>query len=227
MSNKIREKIIKDKSIPYVCQSCGNDGVWMGKIISLELHHKDGNHQNNNLENLEFLCPNCHAITDSYCKPKGIKNNFDEDMFIEFIKQGSSIRQALLSMGLSDGSANYNTAYKVLKQNNIEYINLSGNQFHITEPTLDKYCCDCGKPIGKNNTRCKDCHTKYAKEVGLGRTVERPDKEQLLEEIATSSFSAVGRKYGVSDNAIRKWCTFYGLPTHKKEIVDMYNALIS
>lgn len=37
------------------------------------------------------------------------------------------------------------------------------------------------------------------------RRVERPPYEQLLEEIATSSWSAVGRKYGVSCNAVRKW----------------------
>ncbi|MDQ3629673.1 MAG: hypothetical protein M3417_00040, partial [Actinomycetota bacterium] len=37
------------------------------------------------------------------------------------------------------------------------------------------------------------------------RKVERPPYEQLLEEIATSSWSAVGRRYGVSCNAVRKW----------------------
>lgn len=41
------------------------------------------------------------------------------------------------------------------------------------------------------------------------RTVERPPYEQLLEEIASTSYLAVGRKYGVSDNAIRKWVRQY------------------
>ena len=34
--------------------------------IPLELHHIDGNNQNNNLTNLTLLCPNCHAMTDNY-----------------------------------------------------------------------------------------------------------------------------------------------------------------
>jgi transposase-like protein len=41
------------------------------------------------------------------------------------------------------------------------------------------------------------------------RKVERPPYEQLLEEIEATSYSAVGRKYGVSDNAVRKWVRFY------------------
>lgn len=41
------------------------------------------------------------------------------------------------------------------------------------------------------------------------RKVERPPYKQLLEEIEATSYLAVGRKYGVSDNAVRKWVRFY------------------
>jgi transposase-like protein len=41
------------------------------------------------------------------------------------------------------------------------------------------------------------------------RRVQRPPYEQLLREIAETSYVAVGRKYGVSDNAIRKWVRQY------------------
>ncbi|HEX6229472.1 MAG TPA: hypothetical protein VFZ41_08450 [Solirubrobacterales bacterium] len=41
------------------------------------------------------------------------------------------------------------------------------------------------------------------------RKVERPPYEQLLEELKETSYLAVGRKYGVSDNAVRKWVRFY------------------
>jgi hypothetical protein len=41
------------------------------------------------------------------------------------------------------------------------------------------------------------------------RRVERPPYEQLMRELADSNYSAVGRKYGVSDNAIRKWVRAY------------------
>lgn len=50
------------------------------------------------------------------------------------------------------------------------------------------------------------------------RKCERPSKEELLELINLYSFTYIGKIYGVSDNAIRKWCKFYGLPKTKKEL---------
>lgn len=53
-------------NIEYKGNQGGKLSEWMGKPIPLELHHKDGNHYNNDLSNLEILCPNCHAQTDNY-----------------------------------------------------------------------------------------------------------------------------------------------------------------
>ena len=47
------------------CFQCGL-GDWMGKYITLELDHIDGNNKNNTRENLRYLCPNCHSQTDTY-----------------------------------------------------------------------------------------------------------------------------------------------------------------
>lgn len=52
---------------PYKCECCGNT-EWNGLPIPLQLHHKDGNFRNNTLENLQLLCPNCHSLTDNYCR---------------------------------------------------------------------------------------------------------------------------------------------------------------
>lgn len=64
-SNKVRKKILEEKLKPHRCEHCGNS-EWMGRLIPLELHHKDGNKKHNELSNYELLCPNCHAFTDSY-----------------------------------------------------------------------------------------------------------------------------------------------------------------
>ena len=50
------------------------------------------------------------------------------------------------------------------------------------------------------------------------RKVERPSKDDLLELLKSNSFVKVGLMFGVSDNAIRKWCKDYGLPFKKKDI---------
>lgn len=51
------------------CFSCGN-AEWMGKEIPLDIHHKDGDCSNNKVDNVQFLCKNCHALTDTF----GTKN---------------------------------------------------------------------------------------------------------------------------------------------------------
>ena len=49
----------------YTCEICGIN-KWQNKDIRLELHHIDGNRQNNKIENLQILCPNCHSQTDNF-----------------------------------------------------------------------------------------------------------------------------------------------------------------
>jgi 5-methylcytosine-specific restriction endonuclease McrA len=60
-SSLLREKLLKDGIKKPVCESCGNT-EWLGQKLPLELHHIDGDHFNNELKNLQILCPNCHAV---------------------------------------------------------------------------------------------------------------------------------------------------------------------
>ena len=47
----------------------------------------------------------------------------------------------------------------------------------------------------------------------------RPTKDELFDMVKTQSFTQIGRKYGVADNTIKKWCRQYGLPYRKKDII--------
>ena len=71
-SNQLRIRLIKEGVFQPRCNNCGGTH-WMGQDIPLELEHKDGNHHNNCLDNLELLCPNCHAQTSTY-RGKNKKN---------------------------------------------------------------------------------------------------------------------------------------------------------
>lgn len=64
-SYNLKNKLINENIFDKKCNSCGLTH-WLNKPIPLELHHKDGNKFNNNLSNLELLCPNCHAFTNTY-----------------------------------------------------------------------------------------------------------------------------------------------------------------
>lgn len=62
----LRGYIERHKVLKYQCEICRCDGHWQNSIIALEIHHKDGNNKNNTIDNLTYLCPNCHALTDTY-----------------------------------------------------------------------------------------------------------------------------------------------------------------
>jgi Zn finger protein HypA/HybF involved in hydrogenase expression len=77
----IKDRIIKENLIPYKCNQC-EITHWQERKLSLHLDHINGNNKDNRLENLRFLCPNCHSLTDTYCgkqlKGRGRKSSLDE-----------------------------------------------------------------------------------------------------------------------------------------------------
>lgn len=169
-SYKLKNRLLKDGIKEHVCEGCGLS-EWQGNLIPLELHHIDGNHFNNNLLNLQLLCPNCHALTDNY-RGKGIK----------LYKEKHATKR----------THEYSKKKKLNKQN---------------------YCIDCGKQISINAKRCKSCAS-----IQHNKSKKRPQREILKSDIRNNSFLRLSKKYGVSDNAIRKWCTYYKLPFKRKDI---------
>ena len=83
------------------------------------------------------------------------------------------------------------------------------------------YCADCGKPISRGSLRCVDC-ANIAR-----RSVERPTKEELYNILIENNgnFVAVGRKFNIHDNAIRKWCDSYGIPRHSSDYKKLKNKI--
>ena len=69
-SYKLLKRLIIEGKKEKKCECCGSI-KWNGREIPLELHHINGNRADNRLENLQVLCPNCHALTDNY---RGKKN---------------------------------------------------------------------------------------------------------------------------------------------------------
>lgn len=82
----LRRYVIKNNLIPYKCAICGCT-EWQGKTLSLELDHINGINNDNRLENLRFLCPNCHSQTSTYGSRNQQLNSSEYDISDELRKK--------------------------------------------------------------------------------------------------------------------------------------------
>ena len=69
----VKRRVIKEKLLEYKCQCCGLGDEWNGKPIVLQLDHINGVNNDHRIENLRFVCPNCHTQQDTY----SAKNRFN------------------------------------------------------------------------------------------------------------------------------------------------------
>jgi hypothetical protein len=132
---QLKERLYNEGFKEKKCELCGQDENWNGGKMSLILDHINGVWNDNRIENLRIVCPNCNATLPTHCGKQKSKYRKDEYR-------------------------------KKINENKIQYY-------------LSK------------------------------RKVERPEYQVLIKEIDEIGYSATGRKYGVSDNAIRKWIKTY------------------
>ncbi|WP_205699519.1 HNH endonuclease [Conexibacter sp. SYSU D00693] len=140
------------------CELCGQGEHWRGRRMSLILDHINGVSNDNRLENLQIVCPNCAATLDTHCG----RNSSAMVPERECLRCGSTFRP---------------------------------------NRRAQRYC----------SRACGMRYDRAEKPRPGARKVERPPTDQLLREVDELGFSAVGRRYGVSDNAIRKWLRTAGV----------------
>jgi Zn finger protein HypA/HybF involved in hydrogenase expression len=120
----LRGYIQRYNLIEYKCAKCGCDGHWQNGEIKLEIHHRDGNNHNNEINNLVYLCPNCHALTDNFRGKNKTENQntniISEEKFVKALREQPNIRQALLSLNLAAKGGNYDRAKALMEKYNIQ-----------------------------------------------------------------------------------------------------------
>lgn len=152
-SSALLKRLVNEGYKEYVCEICGIN-EHNNFPITLQLHHIDGNRQNNNLSNLQILCPNCHSQTDNFAG-KLSRKTFREKCVSQEVKR---------------------------------------------KPALGKL----------RNVR---------------RSMIPPvNRDELKSKIRSLPFTTIADMFGVTDNAIRKWCKKFALPFKKSEIKTISDA---
>lgn len=81
-------------------------------------------------------------------------------------------------------------------------------------------CCQCGQEISDGSKMCPECYAK-----SIRRVKNRPSKNDLAKLVSQYGFLGVGKLFGVTDNAVRKWCKTDGLPVYRNEIDALVKQL--
>ena len=107
----IKEQLFAERG--HQCECCGIT-TWNGKEIIMQVHHIDGNHNNNTRVNLVILCPNCHSQTDNWTYKK-TRNKVTDEQFLEALLNTANICQARRIVGLNPNQSNYKRAKRLLQ----------------------------------------------------------------------------------------------------------------
>lgn len=158
--DKLKKRLIKEGLLEEKCYSCGLGSTWLNKPLTLQLEHKNGINDDNRLENLCLLCPNCHSQTETFA--------------------GKSLKK-----------------------------------YYYCKNTK------CKKAISRfsKSGYCKECSNKFDQIYSQRKVLNRPNRIELINLILNKTFVQIGLDYGVTDNAVRKWCIYENLPSKSKDII--------
>jgi hypothetical protein len=140
------------------CELCGQTENWRGKRMALILDHVNGIRDDNRLENLQVVCPNCAATLETHCGRMSRRYPDRRDC------------------------------------------GRCGRSFEVKYAT-HRFC----------SPRCGTRAPRTSRGVPnpARRKVPRPTEKRLRADVESLGYLATGRKYGVSDNAVRKWLVWY------------------
>ena len=177
----LKKRLIKEKIFQYKCNICGIDD-WNHKPLSLHLDHINGINNDNRIENLQLLCPNCHSQTSTYTG-KNIKKKYFTNKCIDCDKLIKSNRVYCEKCFMSKQYKEHKTVKNI---------------------KLKSKCLNCHKSIHTQSNYCKDCYKQPTK-------IEWPSENELKEMVWKIPRTTLAKHLGVSDKAIAKRCKHFNI----------------
>lgn len=186
-------RALRESGVDHLCTMCGLGTVWQGKPITLEVDHINGKYYDNRKENLRFLCPNCHSQEPTN---KSWKNT-----------NQAGVAESVHAAGLNPASKvnNFDRGSTPLPGTTCKvcYLPMHG-PYRGDKHSKYNRCMDCDCKINGRSLRCRACNGRKTLTDGESK-IDWPTKQEVLDMLEKSNYTQVGKKLGVSDNAVRKF----------------------
>lgn len=199
----LRTHYSKENYSPYECAICGQEPFWNGKPLVLTLDHINGTNNDNRLENLRWICPNCDRQLTTYGS-KRKKQNHRCDVC------GKEI----------DGISKYNLCFDCYWKKRRDGSDLEQhlNQRHKRND-ID-LCPRCGEQKRKSAELCLQCANEDRRQKAITKREENYNitRESLKNDLRQIPIAQIANKYYVASSTICAWCKTYRLPHRVSEI---------
>jgi len=214
-SLELKNRLVNSGMMEYKCSWCGIS-EWRDKSLTLELDHINGINNDNRIDNIRILCPNCHSQTETFRgknKGKSFQKKYTDEQLKNAVIDSETISAVCRKIGLVDKGANIASIRDRIKELGLELLKKTPPAYGIKSPLWNVETnknsksikkCSCGKIIKKSSTTCYDCMYLRQRKVK-----NRPSHEELIFKIENQSMVSIGKEYGVSDSTIRKWMRQY------------------
>lgn len=182
----LKQRLIKEKLLEYKCYICNNNGFWQNQKLTLQLDHINGIRDDNRIENLRILCPNCHTQTDTYCGKKLIIKTKEKNCK----KCGNKFfsKKKICNDCIEKNLKFYNTV-----TNKPGYLNICINEGCFRTTWIkDSYCSTC--KIYDPNYKKRQSNIKW------------PPKEELEKLVWEKPVTSLAKDLKVSEGVLRKHC---------------------
>lgn len=223
--SKLKDKLIEFGLKENKCEICGSI-QWLEQPIPLQIHHINGINNDNRVENLQILCPNCHALTDNYCGKNIAPSNFTKSIS----KTKSKEQYSKEELEEKINSPSFESIAKLAKDLNISRGSLRNlfKKYDLVDSVkslnkhrkklLDSVICEyCGNPFKPARNGAKYCSIDCFKLVSGQPIGEPPTREEILSQVNNyNTMGELAKHFGYKD--LRRACKKAGLPISIKEL---------